>query len=145
MSESESDFFKELREKVRRWASGEGKQSRWIDYLLLAPDLFHLLVKLSLDKDVSVASKAKLGFTIAYFISPIDLIPEGVVGPAGYVDDIALAAYVLKSIINDTDPKIVERHWAGDSTLLEVVEHILSVSHEMVGSGLWRKLKGLVD
>jgi uncharacterized membrane protein YkvA (DUF1232 family) len=32
---------------------------------------------------------------IAYIISPLDLLPEGIIGPAGYAEDIALAAYVI--------------------------------------------------
>lgn len=39
-------------------------------------------------------------FTIAYIASPIDLIPEGLLGPLGFADDAALVAYLLKRIIN---------------------------------------------
>lgn len=39
-------------------------------------------------------------FTIAYIVSPIDLIPEGLLGPLGFADDAALVAYLLKRIIN---------------------------------------------
>ncbi len=110
----------------------------------MAPDLFHLLCKLTIDKDVPVVEKAKLAFTIAYFVSPVDLVPEAIVGPAGYVDDIALAAFVLNSIINKTNPKVVTKHWAGDKDVLLVIKEILKVADEMVGSGLWRKLKAMV-
>jgi uncharacterized membrane protein YkvA (DUF1232 family) len=39
-------------------------------------------------------------FTIAYVLSPIDLIPEGLLGPLGFADDAALIAYLLKRIID---------------------------------------------
>ena len=140
----ESDFYQGLRDKFRKWAESEkGKTNKWTEVLLFAPDLFHLLCKLSIDPAVPVKEKAKLAGAIAYFVSPIDLIPEAIVGPVGYVDDIALAAYVLNSIVNKTSPDVVRKHWAGDGDILEVIKHILEVADEMVGSGLWRKLKNL--
>ena len=78
-------------------------------------------------------------------MAPIDLVPEAIVGPLGYVDDIALAAYVLNSIINNTSEDIVQRHWAGDGDVLTVIQRIIEVADEMVGSGLWRRLRGMVD
>ncbi|MHB8132021.1 MAG: YkvA family protein, partial [Mobilitalea sp.] len=97
--------------------------------------------KLSIDRDVNVTDKAKLAGAIAYFVSPVDIIPEALLGPVGYVDDVALAAYVLNSIINNTDPEVIKRNWAGEQDILVVVQSILRVADEMVGSGLWKKLK----
>jgi uncharacterized membrane protein YkvA (DUF1232 family) len=111
---------------------------------MAAPDLFHLLCKLAIDKEVSVKEKAKLAGAIAYFVVPFDLIPEALVGPAGYVDDVALAAYVLNGIIKNSGPDVVIKHWAGEGDVLELIKHILGIADEMVGSGLWRKLKRLV-
>lgn len=142
MSIQEADFYQKLREKIKEGLKNkDGSTSKWAEYIMFAPDLFHLLCKLSVDKDVLVSDKAKLAGTIAYFISPIDIIPEALVGPLGYVDDIALAAHVLNSIINNTDPEIVKRHWAGEGDVLEVIQSILKVADDMVGSGLWNKLK----
>lgn len=146
MANQEGDFYQRLRHKIHEWAdSKEGKSSKWMKFLLFAPDLFHLLCKLTIDPEVPVKEKAKLAAAIAYFVSPIDLIPEAIVGPIGYVDDIALAAFVLKGIINETNPEVVKKHWAGDSDVLEVIKHIIEVADQMVGSGLWKKLKGLVN
>lgn len=145
MANQNSDFYQKLRKDIRKWVKSKtGKNNKWAEYLLLAPDLFHLLCKLTIDKNVPIKEKAKLAFTIAYFVSPIDFVPEAIVGPAGYVDDIALAAYVLNSIINKTSAKVVTKHWAGDKNVLVVIKEILKVADEMVGSGLWRKLKAMV-
>ena len=122
----------------------EGASHKWVKYLMWAPDLFHLLVKLSLDEDVSARERAKVAAAMAYFVSSIDLVPEAIFGPAGYVDDIALVAYVLNSIVNNTGPETLRKHWAGDTDVLTVIQAILRVSDKMVGSGLWRKLKGKV-
>ena len=138
------DFYQRCRTRIRKWVtSEEGKSSRWAEYILAAPDLFHLLCRLSTDKDVPTREKAKLAAAIAYFVSPFDLIPEGIVGPIGYADDIALAAYVLNGIVNRTDADVVRRHWAGDGDVLQSIQFILRAADEMVATGLWRKLKRL--
>lgn len=144
LGKGEDDFYQRLRKKVIKWArSKEGRQSRWSDYVLVAPDLFHLLCRLALDKEVPMREKAKLAGAIAYFISPIDILPEALVGPIGLLDDIALAAYVLNSIITTTDPKTVQRHWAGDQDILVLVKGILDRADEMIGRGVIDKLARL--
>ncbi len=72
-------------------------------------------------------------------------MPEAIVGPAGYVDDIALAVYVLNSIINNSSPDVVIKHWKGDQDVLEVVQEILKVADQMIGSSLWKKIRGLSE
>lgn len=145
MNQQESDFYRKLRKKVVDWlATRQGQSSEWAEYLVLAPDMFHLLCKLAADPAVPRGDKARLLAVIAYFISPLDLLPEAVLGPAGYIDDIAIAAYVLNRVINNTDPEIVRRHWAGSEDVLEVVRKILDRADKMVGSGLWQKLKRIV-
>jgi len=134
------DFYQQMRDSVRSWVKGKGVDYKFADYLLAAPDLFHLLCKLAIDKDVPTGEKAKLAGAIAYFVSPVDLIPEALSGPVGYIDDVAMAAFVLNSIINKTSPEIVQRHWAGDKNILDLVQQILQVADEMVGSGLWTKI-----
>jgi uncharacterized membrane protein YkvA (DUF1232 family) len=62
-------------------------------------------------------------------------------GPVGYLDDIALTAYILNDIINDVDPKIVQRNWAGDRDILSVIKTIIANVNNMIGSGVWKKLK----
>ena len=146
MVNQECDFYQNLRAKFRDWLESDtGKSHKYAEYLMLAPDLFHLMCKLTIDPAVETKDKAKLAGAIAYFVSPLDLIPEAIVGPVGYVDDIALAAYVLNGIINNTDPAVIEKHWAGESDALESIKGVLKVADDMVGSGLWKKLKGLLS
>lgn len=139
------DFYQQLRDKIAKWfQSDEGKKYKFAEYLMLVPDLFHLICKLAIDSEVLVADKAKLALVIVYFISPLDLIPEAVAGAVGYADDIVLVALALNSIINHTDPEIVKKHWAGDGDVLDVIKNILAVADEMVGKGLVFKLKGVL-
>ena len=82
MANQDGDYYQQLRSKFKAWLqTEEGKNHKWQEYLLAAPDLFHLLCKLSIDSDVPVKEKAKLAGVLAYFISPIDLIPEAIIGP----------------------------------------------------------------
>lgn len=138
------DFYKRLRSRVRRWFEAGGKSAPWADYVLLAPDLFHLMCRLMVDRDVPRAQKARLATAIAYFISPVDLLPEAVLGPVGLLDDVVLAAYVLHQVVNHTEPAVLRRHWAGGQDVLALVQEILRRADEIVGERLWRRVKRLL-
>ncbi len=139
------DFYQKARIDIRKWLQTKtGKSSKWSEYLLVAPDLFHLLAKLALDKDIPATEKAKIAGALAYFISPIDLIPEALVGPLGYLDDVALAAYVVNSVMKSCDHSIITRHWAGEQDVLELVRQIVDVAADMLGTKIWDKLKRMV-
>ena len=139
MKQRYEDYYIRLRRKIAGYL--QRSDSEYADYLLLAPDLFHLLVKLSIDSRVPASKKAKFLAVIAYFISPLDLLPEFLLGPLGYLDDIALTAYVLNDYINETDAQIVRELWAGDQDILTSIKNILVSADKMIGSGLWKKLR----
>ncbi len=139
------DFYKKLRVKIRKWLeSKEGKNHRLSGVIMLAPDLVHLLIRLILDADVPKAQKAKLIAVLAYFVSPIDMIPEGIVGPAGYIDDIVLAVMTLHAMLNHVDEEVVRRHWAGEGDILEVVQSILDSAASLLDEGILRNLKRML-
>ena len=139
------DFYQSIRKKIHEYLETEdGKKFKYAEYLLLVPDVFHLLCKLVLDKDVGAVDKAKLGAAIVYFISPIDIVSDFVPG-IGYLDDLALAAYVLNAIINHTDPAVVEKHWAGEKNILDAIKQILALADEMIGAGLFKKVKNFIN
>jgi uncharacterized membrane protein YkvA (DUF1232 family) len=137
------DFYMRLRRQVSTYL--EKNYFKYADILLLAPDLFHLLVKLSTDKRVALDKKIKFLAVIAYFISPLDFLPEMILGAIGYLDDIALSAYILNKFINQTDAAIVREHWAGSQDILTVIKNILFTADSMIGSGLWRKIRRRFD
>lgn len=142
MSRNYEDFYTRLREKVRAWANSNQRHGyKWSEYIMLAPDLVHLMIKLVMDADVPNSLKGKIGLALAYFVSPLDIIPEAITGPIGYIDDVALTAYVLSSVLNNLDPKIVKRYWAGDEDVLEIIQRILLLAENMMGKGIWQKLK----
>ena len=140
-AESHEDFYQALRARIAQWLEGKGKGFRHAQLLLLAPDLFHLLTRLMLDRRIPVSEKAGLGAALAYFLSPIDLLPEAFLGPAGYVDDVALAAYALHRLINAGHGEVAKELWAGDGDLLEAIQQVLQVADQALGSGVWERLK----
>lgn len=139
--ERHEDFYQALRGRIAAWLEGKGKGYKHAQILLLAPDMFHLLTRLLLDGRIPPSEKAALGAAVAYFVSPIDLFPELVLGPVGYVDDVALAAYALSRLINAGHGAVARELWAGDGDLFEAIRRVLEIADELVGSGLWQRLK----
>lgn len=138
----EMDFYQKLRLRFKEWmATDEGQNSKWAEYLMFAPDLFHLLCKLAMDNNVAATDKAKLAAAILYFVSPVDLLPEALLGPLGFADDVVVAAWVLNNMVNRIDQNIIRSHWAGEEDVLQVVQHIIGSADQMLGSGLWNKIK----
>jgi len=113
---------------------------QYAEIILASPDLFMLMVRLSRDESVSRINKARMAGAVAYFINPLDLIPEAVFGPAGLVDDAALAAYVLHEVLETTDPAVVREHWEGSADILDLIRQILESADAMVGGPVWRRL-----
>ncbi len=142
MNEKQLDFYQKLRIKIANYL--DKKDFEYGDILLLAPDFFHLMVKLSLDPKVETVKKAKLAFAITYFFSPIDLLPEAFLGPIGYLDDIALAAYVLNDFVNNNESDLLYEHWAGQSDVLASIQNVLTLANRFLGEGLWKKLKNKI-
>lgn len=138
----EMDFYQKLRLRFKEWlATEEGQRSKWAEYLMFAPDLFHLLCKLVMDKEVPAADRAKIAAAIVYFVSPIDLLPEALLGPLGFADDVVVAAWVLNGTVNRLDQDIIRSYWAGDEDVLQVLQRIIAAADQMLGSGLWNKIK----
>jgi hypothetical protein len=42
------------------------------------------------------------------------------------------------------DPAVLNEHWAGDGDVLKNVQEILKVADGLVGSGMWKRIKGLL-
>lgn len=130
-------------QRRNRWLKKYG--SRAAELIAVVPDIFHLMCKLTVDPRVPVKEKAKLGFAIAYFVSPIDLIPATLTGPIGFVDDLAIAAYVLNSLLNKIDADIVREHWAGEQDILEVLQDITHWADSFFSTSIFDKLRGWID
>ena len=127
------DFYNTLRAKLVHFLdSKKGKRSKFTQYLLFAPDLFHLLVKTMTDANVDKKSKALIGGGIAYFMLPIDLLPEGLIGFGGFMDDIVIATIIINTLINKLGPEVLDKYWSGDEQLLTVLQKVSETSDGIV-------------
>ena len=145
MGNKEEKFYLKLRKNITTWLEDNANLNhKWREYLLVVPDIFYLMVKLVQDPDVPPSKKVKLVSAIAYFISPIDIMPEAFLGPIGYLDDLGLAAYLLNDLLNTIDPQIVKRHWAGDVDILYLIKKILINIDNVLGKGIWDRVKDKV-
>jgi uncharacterized membrane protein YkvA (DUF1232 family) len=137
----QEDFYRRLRRRVRDWAMTKtGARNPYIDVVLAAPDMLHLLYRLMIDPSVRATDKTKLAGAFAYFVTPVDLIAEAFVGPIGYLDDMALAALVLSQLISRNHEAVV-RNWAGDQNVIALIERILSRAEAMLGYRVWKLIK----
>ena len=97
-----------------------GRRSAARELAALIPNLVVLFRGLLRDERVARSSRLWLGFAVAWFLSPIDLIPEfvPVIGP---LDDAIIAALVLRHVLKRTDRSVISDHWRGDPKTLDVI------------------------
>jgi len=101
-------------------------KASWI--VFQGADTLHLAASLFNHPKVSPASKTKLAVALAYFISPIDLLPEGLIGPIGFADDILLVVWVIDSILNgqnEEEKELVQKLWQGKREDLQTLRSLL--------------------
>jgi uncharacterized membrane protein YkvA (DUF1232 family) len=117
------------------------RQTSLKEYALLAPRLIKLLARLMRDPRVQPRSKAVLLITVAYLMSPIDVIPDMVPG-VGQLDDIIIVAFALDHLLNRIPEDLVKEHWDGDEDVLEVVRHVVEIGAGLVPAWIKRFLPG---
>ncbi len=136
----EKSVYDRLRARVISREPGGGAGVR--DLLLFLPDMIVLLLRLARDPRVPVGVKAVAMLGIGYSLSPIDLLPEFLFGPIGFLDDLLIAAAAVSYIVNHVHPDLVRSHWPGPGDVLDVVKRVLAYSEGLVGKAL-RRLLGL--
>ena len=143
----QKDYYLQLRDKVSKWfEKNADKKPEYANYILLVPDFFYLLVRLTLDNRIAAIDKAKFAGVIAYFFSPIDFLPEALLGPIGYLDDLVLACYVLNLYINQQDEAgqaVVKELWPGEQDVLDTIQSVMQKADSWIGSGLLKKIKSV--
>lgn len=136
-------FYDVLRERIvatvekRGGRMGEGAARA----LLLVPDVFILLVRLMLDKQVPRSARTMIGGALAYFILPADLLPEMILGGAGYLDDLVLAVAVLSQAFSGDLEPYARKHWSGAEDLRVVLQDVSETAQSLLGQKLYDRLK----
>lgn len=139
-------FYDGLRERLTSAAERRGgKGARGIaEILLVGPDLFFLLARLSLDRRVPAETRRLLIGALAYFLTPVDLLPEALLGPGGFLEDIVLAAVVLSLALDPNLEPVGERYWRGSQRLRDVLRGVAEIAYEVLGERVYLRLRRLV-
>lgn len=93
-------------EKVAHFSSPQGK----LRLLTHAPQMIKLYWRVFTDKRVSLLPKAILVAGIAYFLLPMDLIPDFPLLGLNQLDDLAVLGLALKGFISLAPRSVVEEH-----------------------------------
>lgn len=140
-------FYDRLRNRVTDFAQRRaGKSGRGIvELLLLAPDLFILLLRLILDNRVPAGARRLILGALVYFVTPIDLLPEALLGPAGLLEDVVLAAAVLSVALGPDLEAIADGYWNGSQRLRVVLRDVSDVAYNVLGHNLYVRLQRLLS
>lgn len=126
-------FYDRVRKSIERFLARKGDRlGRAKEFLFLVPDVFILLWRLANDKRVSGKNKVLLGTGIAYFLFPLDVMPEALMGPLGFLDDLVFAAYILNRLLADTDEQVLREHWSGSEDVLSMIRRVLQSADSLV-------------
>ena len=99
------------------------RQDVAIEGVMLLPNFVKLLTRLMRDSRVSMRRKAFIGAVLIYVISPIDLIPDFVIG-IGRLDDLVLVSLAVDHLMSGTDEEVVREHWDGTEDGLDLVRSV---------------------
>ena len=113
---------RELDEKNRsviiQWMDEEGKTGRVSKYSLTnitrlirnIPNLGILYMRLLLDPRISLGTKIIPLFGLLYVISPYDLLPGFLVPVLGWLEDIIILFFCMRTFGKLVPPEIIEEH-----------------------------------
>ena len=102
-----------------------------MEAVLLIPNLVKLLMRLMRDPRVPIRRKVLVGAVIVYVVSPIDLIPDFIVG-FGKLDDIVVLSVAINHLMAGAEATIVEEHWDGSVDSLDLVLSVFRWGAEIV-------------
>ena len=136
-------FYEKLRSKIRDMA-GKYHDHPVLDYVLMLPDFFMLLLRLLKDKDVPIKDKSFILALVGYVILPVDFIPD-FIPVIGLMDDLLIVVYGLNTVIKDVDPAILNRHWSGKTNLLNTITNIIEKSNAFMSTKIYSKIKKWIN
>lgn len=108
---------------------------------LVLPNVVKLLVRLLRDPRVPIRRKVLVGAVLGYVLSPVDLVPEVLIG-VGFIDDLVVSALALHHLLQGAGREVVMEHWDGTQDSLDLVMAFLQWGSEIVPGPLRRFLPG---
>lgn len=140
-------FYDRLRERIMDGVEERGGKlgPAAVRGLLVVPDVFILMVRLTMDREVPSSARAMIGGALAYFILPVDLLPEAVMGAGGYLDDLVLASAVLAQTFSGDLEPFARKHWSGKEDLRKVLADVAEAAQGLLGNNMYGRVKKLLD
>ena len=90
--------------------------------------------------DIDCNLRLNISAAIAYYVVPMDVIPEQIYGPYGYIDDIYITVYVLRKIAHEFGYEFLQELWNSE----EVVETIIQLCFKDSAEILEDKVEGIL-
>jgi len=138
-----SSFEAELRAEVKDFLQ---KHDHKLDkdrgkFLQLLPDFYRLLQKLANDKKIDSRIAAFCQDMVDYIESPVDILPEAVLGTIGYFDDLVVSIFALDSVQNwFGDAKILKSYWEGEENIVQIIEAGIEQIDNFVPMDIFHKI-----
>lgn len=140
------DFYDRLKAQVSEQARRRlpARLQPLVPWLLLVPDSFALLVRLLRDPRVPRRSKWITALAVAYFVDPLDLIPD-TVPVLGQMDDLAVALFALDALLGDTPEDVVQELWPGRGDIIATIREGVRFFSRYLSGGAVAKIKALLS
>jgi uncharacterized membrane protein YkvA (DUF1232 family) len=123
------------RDSSRVPATGRQRLGKYVRFI---PAFAALVYRLMKDPRVPARAKATLLLAAGYVASPIDFVPDWILG-LGQFDDLIVAAFALDQILNRVPEHIVLEHWDGDEDVLQIIKEILDISTGFMPASIRRR------
>lgn len=137
-------FYDRVRTSITRYLSERGGVAgKAGEVLLLVPDFFMLLWRLVNDDRVNGKNKVLLGSGLAYYLFPLDMLPDVIPG-TGYLDDVIFAVYMLNKVMGETDASVLREHWSGSEDVLSAIQKVLGTADNLISSDMLSRVKRMV-
>ncbi len=140
-------FYDSLKARIIQWLGSKlgGRLVKLAEFTFLLPDIMILLGRLLLDKRVPRRLRIKLGMILGYLASPLDLVPEALVGPLGLVEDLVLVAFALNRVFAEVEHGILAEHWSGRPEHLEKLGELVDLIDGIFSGKVGGKLQDWYD
>ena len=114
------DSLGSVRRRVQAMREAETEGGGTAALLRLLGDVILLLKDLATDPRVPRADKIVAGLAAGYLVSPVDLIPDWLLG-IGQADDLAVIALAFRRLLNGAGYDLIYELWRGSDEGLALV------------------------
>ncbi len=111
------------------------RQELLVEAVMVLPNVVKLLTRLLRDPRVPMRRKAFIGAVLAYVLSPVDLIPDFVVG-IGRLDDLVFISLAIDHLMSGAEEEIVREHWDGTEDGLDLIRSVFAWGAAIIPGGI---------